>query len=97
MKRCTDLHKEYDKLANGEVHTGELPAWMHVNGKVVWYVFQGPYSELSKGWSRFMKKALAKKGSKVTGPPGDVYICSPEEHIGEEETITTILYAPLKD
>jgi len=33
----------------------ELPNWMHVSGKVAWYVFQGPYSELgSKGFSARM-------------------------------------------
>jgi hypothetical protein len=52
MTCCSDVHKQFDKFANGKVQAGELPNWMHVSGKVAWYVFQGPYSELSsKGFS----------------------------------------------
>jgi hypothetical protein len=51
---CTDIHKQYDKFANGTVQVGELPEWMHIKGKVAWCVFQGPYSELeSKGFRTF--------------------------------------------
>jgi len=46
------MFNKSDKFANGKVQAGELPNWMHVSGKVAWYVFQGPYSELgSKGFS----------------------------------------------
>jgi hypothetical protein len=55
MTCCSDVHKQFDKFANGKVQAGELPNWMHVSGKVAWYVFQGPYSELgSKGFSARM-------------------------------------------
>jgi len=46
MTCCTDLHKQYEKFVNGAIQVGELPDWMHVEGKVAWYVYQGPYSEL---------------------------------------------------
>ena len=52
MACCSDVHKQFDKFANGKVQAGELPNWMNVSGKAAWYVFQGPYSELgSKGFS----------------------------------------------
>ena len=52
MTCCSDVHKQFDKFANGKVQAGELLNWMHVSGKVAGYVFQGPYSELgSKGFS----------------------------------------------
>jgi len=80
MTCCTDLHKQYGKLANGPIQVGELPGWMHLNGKVAWYVFQGPYSELGpRGFSDFWKKFSEAK-LKITGAPGDVYICPPECH-----------------
>jgi hypothetical protein len=52
MTCCSDVHKQFDKFADGKVQVGELPKWMHVSGKVAWKVFQGPYNELgSKGFS----------------------------------------------
>jgi len=52
MTCCSDVHKQFDKFADGKVQVGELPKWMHVSGKVAWNVFQGPYNELgSKGFS----------------------------------------------
>ena len=57
MTCCTDVHKQFDKFANGKVQVGELPRWTHVHGKVAWYVYQGPYSELgSKGFNTFWKR-----------------------------------------
>jgi len=52
MTCCSDVHKQFDKFADGKVQVGELPKWMHVSGKVAWNVFQEPYSELdSNGFS----------------------------------------------
>jgi len=57
MTCCSDVHKQFDKFANGKVQVGELPKWVHVSGKVAWYAYQGPNSELgSKGFSTFWKR-----------------------------------------
>lgn len=97
MKPCEEVHRTYDRLANGEVQVGELPSWMHVQGKVAWYVFQGPYAALSEAWANFMQQALASDVGAVVGPPGDVYVCDPLDHLEEEQaTLTTILWAPVK-
>lgn len=88
----------YDDLAQGEAQAGELPAWMHVQGRVAWYVFQGPYSQLSDAWAEFMQKALAAGLGQVAGPPGDVYVCDPLDHLEEAQAkLTTILWVPLKE
>jgi hypothetical protein len=94
---CTDIHKQYDKFANGAVQVGELPEWMHIKGKVAWYVFQGPYSELgSKGFRTFWKKFSEAK-LKMNGAPGDVYICPPESHEADKQAkMLTIIWCPIK-
>jgi hypothetical protein len=94
---CDKIHTEYDRYANSHVQVGELPAWMRVKGRVVWYVFQGPYSQLPGAWNDFWVKVRAANVGELAGPPGDVYVCSPEEHKGKEANMTTILWAPLKD
>ena len=92
-----DFHKEYDRLANGKVQVGELPPWMHVHGRAACYIAQGPYSKLGEMWQEFMRKVRASKLA-VIGPPGDVYVCDPEKHEGDRErTLTTIMWAPMKD
>ena len=98
MATCDAAHRDYDRFANKEVQSGELPGWMNIKGKVCFYVYQGPYSGLSQAWPTFMGKAQATFSGKVTGPPGDVYICDPTEHTGSaERTLITILWAPMKD
>lgn len=98
MATCDEVHRAYDGLANGAVQVGELPSWMHVRGKVAWYVFQGPYAGLSDAWADFMQKALASDIGGVTGPPGDVYVCDPLDHLDElQGTLTTILWAPVME
>jgi hypothetical protein len=47
------VHGEYEGFANGKVQIGSLPGWMHVNGRVARYVFQGPYSQLPQAWMDF--------------------------------------------
>ncbi|MFQ5552419.1 MAG: hypothetical protein ACE5EW_01670 [Thermoplasmata archaeon] len=98
MAACEEVHRMYDELAHGAVQAGELPSWMHVQGKVAWYVIQGPYDRLGDAWAEFMQKALASPIGEVAGPPGDVYVCDPLDHLGEEqEKLTTILWVPLKE
>ena len=98
MSSCSMPHEKWDPIANGPVQVGELPEWMRIRGKLVWYVFQGSYADLGKGWGLFMEKVKASGLQGVTGPPGDIYVCDPEEHPGNlVSTMTTILWAPLKD
>lgn len=98
MATCEDIHKQYDRFANGPVQAGELPPWMHVHGRVAWYVYAGPYRGLSEGWGTFMRKAHAAHGGELAGPPGDVYVCDPADHEGEAEAkLITIMWAPLKE
>ena len=96
MPSCDAIHKEFDRFANAEVQAGELPPWTHVQGRVVWYVYRGSYSGLGKAFQVFMTKASKAFPGKLRGPPGDVYVCPPEEHQGEHEgAMLTILWAPL--
>lgn len=98
MVACEALHRDYDGLANGDVQVGELPSWTHVRGPVAWYVFQGPYATLSDAWASFMQKALASGVGELVGPPGDLYVCDPLDHLGQtEEKLTTLLWVPLKE
>ncbi len=96
MRLCDLVHRDYDRFANKNVNVGELPPWMHIQGKVVWYVFQGPYSGLSEAWATFHRKVVASKRGEPYGPPGDVFVCDPDEHKADPETLTTILFMPLK-
>ncbi len=96
MTCCGDVHKQFDKFANQKVQIGELPKWMHVSGKVAWYVYQGPYSELSKGFSTFWEK-FGEAKVEMNGPPGDVYVCSPRCHEKDKQAkMLTILWCPIK-
>jgi len=75
MTCCSDVHKQFDKFADGKVQVGELPKWMHVSGKVAWNVFQGPYSELgSNGFSAFWKRN-GKAKLEMDGPP-EMFTCA---------------------
>jgi len=69
MTCCTDVHKQFDRFANGKVQVGELPEWTHVHGKVAWFVYQGPYSELgSEGFNTFGRD-LEKRNLRWMVPP----------------------------
>ncbi len=96
MASCEALHRAYDKIANGAVQVGELPADMHVRGRMAWYAYAGPYSDIAdKGWGAFRRK-LGASSMKPRGPPGDVYICNPEDHKADHQAkMLTILWAPL--
>ncbi len=97
MASCEALHRQYDAIANGPVQVGNLPDWMHVRGRTVWYVYAGPYADISqKGWRVFMQK-VHSSGTKPRGPPGDVYVCDPDDHKADlQATMLTILWAPLE-
>jgi len=95
LTSCDHVHRDYDPHANSQIQVGVLPEWMHVTGKVAWYVFQGPYSQLPVGWNDFWAK-FRSASLEITGPPGDVYVCAPEEHRGDEQKLTTILWAPVR-
>ncbi len=43
-----------------------------------------------------MGKIRSIGSSQFSGPLGDVYVCDPKEHRGTEETMITILWAPLR-
>ncbi len=96
MTCCEAAHKAYDAKANRDIQVGELPVSMHVRGRVAWYVFQGPYSDLpEKGWDLFWKK-FASSDFKMEGAPGDVYVCSPGCHNEDRGAkMLTILWAPI--
>ncbi len=97
MTCCEAMHKALDAKANGEIQVGELPEWAHVRGKVAWYVFQGPYQDLStKGWDMFWRKFAAGNFT-MEGAPGDVYACSPGCHKEDRgEKMLTIFWAPVR-
>ena len=95
--RDTRIHREFDRYATVEFQGGELPAWMHVRREVAGYVFQGPYTDLGSPWGTFPKKFLASKPGEAASPPGEVYVCDPEDHKGARESkMLTILRIPLK-
>lgn len=94
--RCAAIHAEYDMLANGPLRVGELPAWMNVRGRVVWSVHQGPYDGLGQAWAEFIRKVGAEYGARMSGPPGDVYVCDPADHADDTGRMTTILWSPIR-
>ena len=96
MRSCENAHKEFDKKANGKIDVGLLPSWTHVEGQVAWYAYQGPYKALPEAWSGFMGKVRVLPKMKFSGPPGDVYLCNPEEHKGEENSMITLLWMPIE-
>lgn len=96
MRSCEGAHKNYDKHANGKTQVGSLPSWMHVEGRVAWYVFRDSYQMLPDGWTKFMEKVRSLSNIKLAGPPGDVYVCNPMEHKGDEKSMITILWIPVK-
>lgn len=97
MVECEPMHRAYDNLANGRLQVGELPPHMRVQGKVAWMVFGGPYSELGeRGWPDFWQKVGQAK-LRMTGAPGDVYVCPPEAHKEDRQArMLTILWAPVE-
>ena len=96
MAPCSEAHKEFDSLANGDIQSGTPPSWLHVQGKVAWYVYQAPYSGIGRAFPRFLGKVASKLPGQIRGAPGDVYVCSPEDHTGSaEHRLTTIFWVPI--
>lgn len=48
MTSCEVLHARFDAIASGPLRVGELPESFHLRGRMAWYVYQGPYRELSE-------------------------------------------------
>ena len=85
MVSCEALHRQYDSIANGPVQVGELPDWMNLRGRVIWYVYAGPYKDISEeGWGVFMQKVMSSD-MKPRGTPGDVYVCDPDDHKADHQ------------
>ena len=98
MPKCNPTHARFDRYANGSIHVGELPYWTHVKGTVAYYVFKGPSTAVSGAWTDFLSKVHTQLAGKVSGPPGDVYPCDPEDHPGSDASHQiTILWAPLNE
>ena len=93
---CDEMHRQFGALANGDVQIGELPAWTRIHGRVAWYVYSGPYSELGeKGWRAFWTKFTTAPAT-MGGVPGDLYVCSPDAHVEEgQKDMLTLLFAPV--
>jgi hypothetical protein len=93
---CTQYHDRFGRFANGELQTGELPAEFRVQGRVVWYVYRGPYDEMGVAWGRFMGKVRSAHLAAAAGPPGDIYVCDPNEHKEDAGAgLLTLFWAPL--
>ena len=91
-----EVHKNFDKYADGTVRIGELPAGLHVTGKVAWYVYRGPYSGIGQAFGEYMRKAIALKVVPV-GAPGDVYIDDPDYHKADGQAkLLTLFWTPVK-
>ncbi len=96
MSVCDAAHQMFDPLANGDLQVGTLPAWTRVQGKVVWFVWRGPLDLLGEAWAFFHRKVRAAGPGQPDGPPGEVFLCRPEDHAADRQTrLLTILYLPL--
>ena len=94
--RDEDVHRKFDRYANGDFQIGKLPSRLQVQGKVAWYVFHGAYSGLGNAWAMFPKKFLGSKRGEPSGPPGEVYVCDPDDRKGAREAkLLTVLWIPL--
>jgi hypothetical protein len=96
MATCARAHTEYDRYANGELQAGLLPAELHVQGRVAWYVPQGPSSTIARAFPAFLERVQSKYPGQVRGTPGDVYVGSPDDHRGAaESSLMTLFWVPL--
>jgi hypothetical protein len=95
---CEPAHREWDRLANGPVQVGHLPPWTRIQGRVAWSVWRGPLDMLGEAWVFFHRKVRAANLGRPAGPPGDVFICRPEDHVDDHQaSLLTILYLPLAE
>ncbi len=81
-------------MANGEIQLGELPAGLHVVGPIAWWIFRGSHDGMGAAWELFGEKLETVLGHGGVGPPGDIYLCDPEDHPGDWEAMLTVLWAP---
>jgi len=96
MALCDAAHQEFDELANGDLQVGTLPPWTRVHGKVAWVVWRGPLDMLGEAWVFFRRKVRAVNPGMPDAPPGEVFLCRPEDHQGDgQRKLLTILYIPL--
>ncbi len=96
MATCSAAHKQLDLLANGAIQSGTFPEWLHIRGTVAWKVYQGPYAGIGRAFPAFFEQVGSKLPGRIRGAPGDVYVCSPEDHPGAaEERLTTIFWVPI--
>ena len=97
MAICDAAHQRFDQLANGELQVGTLPSWTRVQGKVAWFVWRGPLDMLGEAWAFFHRKVRAANPGRPDGPPGEIFLCRPEDHRGDGQSkLLTILYLPLE-
>ena len=98
MAVCEAAHQRFDPLANGDLQIGTLPAWTRIRGRVAWSVWRGPLDMLGEAWVFFHRKVRASNPRQADGPPGEIFLCRPEDHAGDGQTkLLTILYLPLAD
>src|SRR3989442_2738751 len=90
MPSCDEFHRANDRIANGEVQAGKLPPFMHVEGRVAWYVAQGSYSKLGEMWREVLTKNRAPKIPGV-GAPGGNYSFDPAGDQGNRQTRLPLL------
>lgn len=66
-------------------------------GKNGLVIYQGPYSQLGeKGFREFWAKFQAAR-LEMNGPPGDIYVCSPDCHREDNQAkLLTIIWCPIK-
>lgn len=95
MAVCEEAHKQFDDVANAGGQVSELPGWMYVRGKAFWWVYQGSYDDLPAAWRTFHGKAK-EAGVVLAGPPGDVYVCDPDDHQDDAAKILTVLWVPVE-
>ncbi len=95
MAVCKEAHEQFDGIANADARIGELPEWMHVRRRVLWWVFQGAYDDLGHAWRTFHEKGR-EAGARAIGPPGDVYVCDPDDHMDDPGNILTVLWMPVE-
>ncbi|MCI4357418.1 MAG: hypothetical protein L3K18_09860 [Thermoplasmata archaeon] len=61
MASCDRAHQALDKLANGKLQIGKLPAWSRVQGRTTGWVYQGPMRGMPGAWETFLGKIGAEK------------------------------------
>jgi len=95
---CDSAHEMLDRFANGEIQVGTLPPWTRVQGRVAWTVWRGPLDLLGEAWTFFHRKVRARQPGRPAGPPGEVFVCRPEDHAADSQSrLLTLLYLPIEE